>query len=302
MPRSRAAFRRVPASRPVPFSPPTALPAEEIIRLFSELRTCIERLEQTVQSNHEEALEKIQEVEECVDQIPNHEKLINTNHKEALSHIGVLFDKLDEIGIKQGDPGKDGDSPDIEEIVLQVLARIRKPQDGKDADTRAIMQEVLKKIPKPVDEQKMARRIFAALKKLQPKTIVELRKEIKESEPGITKSELDARIAEIRNHVATSRALHGGGDTVVAGTGVTITDTVDGNKRISASGGVGAWSTPPEAPVEDGSVLIFTVGSSAPTDVVRDGISVYPTVNYTFAAGQITFTDGNGPTQYIRYR
>lgn len=109
---------------------------------------------------------------------------------------------------------------------------------------------------------------------------------------------LDAKLAEIHNHVRAQGQWRGGGDTVVAGTGVTITNTVNGNKSISASGGVGAWQTPVEVP--NGVITAFTVGLVAPTDVVADSSSFFNGAGYTYAAGQITFD--NPPTQYVRYR
>ncbi len=93
--------------------------------------------------------------------------------------------------------------------------------------------------------------------------------------------------------------LHGGGDTVKAGTNVTITTNSDGTKTIAStsSGGVGAWSTPPESP--DGSNLIFSV-SAEPTDVEADGLLQFSPAYYTYAGGQITFI--NPPTFSVHYR
>jgi len=61
-----------------------------------------------------------------------------------------------------------------------------------------------------------------------------------------------------------------------------------------------AWKTPTESP--DGVITAFTVsvGVSLPVDVVADGITMYSGAGYTYASGQITFT--NPPTQYVRYR
>ncbi len=60
----------------------------------------------------------------------------------------------------------------------------------------------------------------------------------------------------------------------------------------------GTWSTPAESP--NGVILTFTVASSAPTDVIADGLEFFNGFGYTFAAGQITFD--NPPTSYVRYR
>ena len=68
----------------------------------------------------------------------------------------------------------------------------------------------------------------------------------------------------------------------------------------ATASGVGAWSTPAEAVAGDGSVTVFTVGASAPTDVIADGSVCFAGIEYTYAASQITFI--NGPSQYVRYR
>lgn len=84
-------------------------------------------------------------------------------------------------------------------------------------------------------------------------------------------------------------------------TGGTVTRSASGVVTVPLdTGGVGAWSTPPEAVASDGSVTVFTVGATAPTDVVSDGIMLYNGFGYTYAGTQITLD--NGPTQYIRYR
>lgn len=70
-----------------------------------------------------------------------------------------------------------------------------------------------------------------------------------------------------------------------------------------SSSGVGAWSTPPESPAADGSVTVYTVGGSAPTDVNADGI-IYPSGTvWTYLLGQITISlSGAGPVSWMRYR
>lgn len=70
--------------------------------------------------------------------------------------------------------------------------------------------------------------------------------------------------------------------------------------QATGGGGVGSWSTPPQTP--NSSTLIFTVGSSAPTDVVSDGLLRFSPDDYTFAAGQITFNSNIPPTYSVKYR
>ncbi len=69
---------------------------------------------------------------------------------------------------------------------------------------------------------------------------------------------------------------------------------------LGSSGGVGAWSTPSESVAADGSVVEFTVGTTAPTDLVSDGTTLFEGFGYTYSSPKVTLT--NGPTQFIKYR
>jgi hypothetical protein len=69
------------------------------------------------------------------------------------------------------------------------------------------------------------------------------------------------------------------------------------NVATGSGGGVGAWSTPPESP--DGTITVFTVGASAPTDVVADGAMIF-TPDYSYASNQITFI--NPPVGVVKFR
>jgi len=92
---------------------------------------------------------------------------------------------------------------------------------------------------------------------------------------------------------------HGGGlskvttDATLSGLG-----TPSSPLTVVSSGGVGAWSAPPESP--DGSNLIFTVGGSAPTDVEADGLLQFSPMYYNYSTGQITFI--NPPSYSVHFR
>lgn len=170
----------------------------------------------------------------------------------------------------RGEKGEDGVTPTIpiEEIVSRVTAQLMIPMDGKDGKDAVFDYEELKK------------RVQKELGKVKVEDIEGLN-------PALEKM--------LKNYGAY---IHGGGDTVAAGTNVTITTNSAGSKVISAASGSGSWSTPPETP--NGSTTVFTVAATPPTDVVADGIQFYDGVGYTYAGSQITFD--NPPTQYVRYR
>lgn len=122
---------------------------------------------------------------------------------------------------KDGAPGKDGLTPtkgkdyntkeDQEAFLMKILARIRTPKDGQDAviDEEKIIDEIINRIQKD--------------KKLKTSDIAGLNEEI----------------ASYRNQLARKQAgQHGGGDTVVAGTNITIDTNANGTKTINSTGGV----------------------------------------------------------------
>lgn len=90
------------------------------------------------------------------------------------------------------------------------------------------------------------------------------------------------------------------GTTAVQGIPIGKLNSLQSQINNIIGGALPAWSTPPESPAPDGSVTVFTVGSSAPTDVVSDGTFLFNGFGYTYTAGHITLV--NGPTQFIRYR
>lgn len=212
--------------------------------------------------------------------------------------------------VKQGGPGVPGlrgiagKNVTTEDVEAAVRKYLRQPKDGiaptVEEITAAVLEspKLFKFIQRKLKGQKATQETTAEATPVE--TIVEMVME------GLTTKPLDmthikgleAKLNEIHNHVRAAGEWRGGGDTVVAGAGVVITNTINGNKRISTNGGVGTWTTPPEAP--DGMNTVFTVGLTAPTDVVADSSSFFEGAGYTYAAGQITFD--NPPTQYVRYR
>ena len=94
---------------------------------------------------------------------------------------------------------------------------------------------------------------------------------------------------------------HGGGITKVS-TDTTLTGlgTPTSPLSVVGSGSVVAWKTPPESPDPNVGTSIFTVGTSAPTDVIADGTTLFEGFGYTYTSPIITLT--NPCTQFLRYR
>lgn len=260
--------------------------------------------------------------------------------KFALQLIDIhkkFIDKVDEysteIDKKIGPKGEKGDRPSDEEIRTQVnqaleflseeylltligslIPVVKDGRDGKDGvDARSPTKEellvLIKEVVPHIDLDVIAEK---ASKKIKPSVV----KEIITKDEGFLHLFTSGKIKFKKEHIdgleQTLSAfdhqlrqgyLHGAGDTVTAGSNIVITTNSNGQKVISSTGGVGSWSTPPETPQPDGSVTVFTVGGTAPTDVIADGVQYFEGIGYTYAAGQITFNlGGAGPTQYVKYR
>lgn len=119
----------------------------------------------------------------------------------------------DEVAARLPKP-QDGYSPDITEVAQEVMRLIQVPRDGKDAE---------------VDEKAVAKEILVLLKEGKEFTWKDI--------PG-----LDNEISSYRNQLAGKQYgkdtwARGGGDTVSAGSNVTLVRKADGTVEINASGG-----------------------------------------------------------------
>lgn len=213
--------------------------------------------------------------------------------RELLTIIRPLVPKVEDI------------TPSQEEINAVIKENIVQPLDGKDGISPE-PQEVALIL---ADSEKLHQHIENLIKSALPNKEIIIGEITAEMEKkGISLPEIqkiETRFAEIRSQIAQGSAPYnpppgskrGGGDTVVAGSGIVITNTVNGNKQISASGTAAAWKTPPETP--NGVTTAFTV-TSEPTEVVADGATLFDGAGYTYAALTITFV--NPPAIFVRYQ
>lgn len=195
------------------------------------------------------------------------------------------------IHFKQPRDGKDGAS--VDEVATKVLAKIKQPKDGKDAviDYDAIVQMVLDQIPMPqngkdaeVDEEALTERVFNTLSKGKKK---------------ISTKHIDGwqDANEVVRRFIANGSIRGGGDIVMQGTGVTITN-VDGKKVISATGGAGFTPLDPtETPNGSLTVFTFAAATAQPSYIISDSVWMKATtksgtINWTWNAGtkQATMT------------
>lgn len=181
---------------------------------------------------------------------------------------------------KDGAPGKDGLTPtkgkdfntkeDQEAFLIKILARIKDPKDGQDA---------------VIDEEKIIEKIVKSLRE---------NKVLKTSDI----SGLNEEISSYRNQLAMKQAgQHGGGDTVVAGTNITITSNANGTKTISATGGSGLSLETDGTPNGDQALLNLVAGTNINlTDNGTGSVTIdaTDTSGITELTGGVTAGPGSG--------
>lgn len=246
----------------------------DLTKMHKQFNDGIEKLGEYAKTVHETAQgvkEHMSRIENLPPGAPGPEGKPGNNTPEKGVHYFTESDKAELIGriMRQLPPPKDGTTPkrgvhyftkdDVEHIVKIVNASIVMPT----VDHQELIEKVTKKVKGSITT-----------------------KDVKGFE--------DAH-AVLRNFMARG-SLHGAGDTVTAGTNVTITTDANGKKVISATSGSTTALTPTGA--VDASNTTYTV-ASRPSSVVADGITYFENAGYTYAALQIVMT--NAPSQYIRY-
>lgn len=185
----------------------------------------------------------------------------------------------------------DAPAPDHEHIINEVTKRIPVPQkgkdyfDGKDAvvDHNLIINEVAKKVKVPtpkIDEKKLGKLVQDKIEEhlaSMPKPDVHI------DEVKGFKEALAPMNANISRYL-----LSGTGDTVTAGTGISITEDSEGSKVINASAGTVYTETPSGAvnSINTSYTVLHTI-----TTVIGfwiNGQFLHPTSDYTFSGTTIT--------------
>lgn len=215
-----------------------------------------------------------------------HEEFVQ-NANELLSKVGDLIaqyeTKLGEahdavVNIKAGKDGKNVDPQEVAAIVLKQIPKL-KGKDGKNPSVDEVKRAVLAVLPFMEQKENEA-----------PVIDMSMFDEYLKEHPTIKELHRIASGADSR-----SRAyLHGGGDTVRAGTNITITANGDGTKTITSSGGSGATMEVPTGAV-DSSNTVFTV-IHAPLYIIVDGLVRREGKGYSYAAGTITVDPLQPPT------
>lgn len=210
---------------------------EEVVQLkesvIETVNLGIEHINQTVD-------QKMDEADEILDNIVERANEIMESMLEMEMPEGIPGD--------EGEPGEDADEEKIKEDVLIELR--------KTLNKEAIIQELLLRIPpaQVIDEKALLKKLLAKVPEskeslkiirenieVDPISIIQ---KIMELPDGKFKFKID-HIDGLKQTMDAFRSqlgkgyLHGGGDTVTAGTNITITTDSQGRKVISSTGGAG---------------------------------------------------------------
>ncbi len=176
---------------------------------------------------------------------------------------------------KDGKDGKNGESPDVESIIKFVQSRINIPESGKHGKDGITPKKGVHYFTEE-DQIHIAKRAAGLIKlpskeevTIDPMKIIEAIEKLPAGKRLSTKhiDGLQQTISAISNQ--TKRGyLHGGGDTVKAGTNITITTNSSGQKIINA---VGSSFQQPTSGIVNGSNTVFAF-TTAPNIIVVDNI------------------------------
>lgn len=192
-------------------------------------------------------------------------------HQEYTTSFTLIQERINSI--KQGPEGRPGRNAEVD---LSTVVS-------------AVVPEVVKHIPKPKDGQTIKGERGQDGKHADPEAVVEHLVKTKKLKVEHIDG-LGETLASIRN-IKAFGAMRGGGDTVEAGSNVTITNT-NGVKTISATGG---FQTLTATETPNGSLTVFTFASATaqPSFIMSDNV----TLRATTAAGTVNWTWNAGTSQ-----
>lgn len=259
----------------------------QVFSLVSELNALRNKLEASVTEVKNDLQNEKQENRKT------NEENLKSLHKVVTSWQVKIDKKLQDLDftlskVLEIQKGEKGDTPDIEPIISAVLNKMPIPTDGKDADEEKIVSRVLSKIKvkdgKDADENQIVEKVIKTFKE---------KKILKTEHIGDFTNGLEQTIAPIRSLAAGFR---GGGDTVTAGTGVTITTNSEGKKVITSTA---SGFTELIATGSVNSVNKDFTFPKKPSYIVSDGVFYKENKGWTWVAGTLTATMDIPPNDTI---
>jgi hypothetical protein len=248
---------------------------------------------------HERVNQKIEEVSYLIEQKvgPQGEDGKTPTEEYLLNLIYPLIPQ-----VKNGEDGNDGHTPTPEEIIALIkplIPEVKNGEDGKTPTDEHLISLMLPLIPEVKNGEDGKDAIFDIA------TVIE---EIRTGKKLAIRDILGLSEELQRLKHRTGGYEHGGGDTVRAGSNVTIAVNADGTKTISASGGGSSINVATEQ-------LVGTqVGSNVTLDlsglanyatldsilgVYRNGQLLTPITSWTRALDVITITGANAANAFL---
>lgn len=180
----------------------------------------------------------------------------------------------------KGEPGKDAVPPTVEEISAHILPilKLPEPKQPEKIDYQKIIRSVLNMVPPP-EKGEPGKSVTLE------EVLVSVLDAIKSGKLKISSEDvlgLEEKLAQVRRQAVS---LHGSGDSVVAGTNVTITTNSNGQKVINAIVSSGSNISTEE-------VIAVTSGSNVTIDLTQ--LAHTPTtVLFVSRGGIIQMPNGN---------
>lgn len=201
---------------------------------------------------------------------------------------------LEELSQRQGIQGEKGLDADEQKVIDSVLEKINKQE---------IVSELTSLLPKPIDENKLIAKVIkhlpenkASLKIIQDKIEIDYDKILETITPKLKLEVKNIDGLDKTLKLLDKRYIHGGGDTVTAGTNITITRNNNGDKVINSTGSGGISVETPSG-IIDGVNVTFTV-LNIPKWIVIDGVTYFDGQGYSLVG--LTMTTDVAPQGFIR--
>ncbi len=193
----------------------------------------------------EKVTEKIEDVEDRVSKIEKDFENNSTVLDETVEMMRESMDQMTEY-VNTLESGKDGIDADEEKIAEMVASKFPKfdeiekrivAQIPKPIDIKALSKQVISSIP----QSKASLKVIRETLEMDPMSILDKINSLPEGKFKLKTTHidgLDQTISAFKNQMKPGVGyLHGGGDTVTAGSNITITTNAAGQKVISSTGG-----------------------------------------------------------------
>lgn len=234
----------------------------EIIKIAQELSLLKESLTKKVDS-------KLAETDAAVSKVDD----LRIKFERKIGELFVEIQRVKAIRIvgEKGDAGytpvkgkdyRDGKDASPEDVVPLVLSRLPKIKNGRtpvrgiDYYTQKDVQDIVSQVSRKIDRNKKDVSI-------DPMAILDEALKNPKAKQKIKTEHVDGleqTLSALRNQLARGY-LHGGGDTVRAGSNITITRNADGTTTISSSGGSANITTESITGTQSGENVEFDLSS-----------------------------------------